>query len=373
MNQYSIKYRPRTFNDLIGQPALLRDLEKRRKTMNWPRAMLLRGNFGTGKTTAAHIIAMTLQCTQLTATNDPCGECPSCRSIKQERFDRDTEMLDGGQLGHKDSVIDFTSNSRMRALYDKNRIYIIEEADQLSTAAVNALLKILEAPQDNVYFILLSMVNNGIPPAIRSRCQTFNFNPINVKDTMQALKYIMEQEGLWQDENIPVEFRTEGLAAIAVASKGSLREAFQLLERCIVGEHWTQEEIQQAFNVVDETSTFNVLKGLLALSKDYSLWTTIYKADPAELYNYLTLLLTNAMVYKTTGYVDDERFEGSTKQITNSEHFEKLFNWLTTYPQLTKPYVRRADLLAAIINYYKESEVQIPKRDLPTRNLRLKS
>ena len=352
MKQFSIKHRPRKFEELFGQDFIKKDLIKRAATKNFPRAMLLRGLHGTGKTTTAHVIAMTLQCSNPDSEGNPCGVCNSCKSIIEERFDRDTMMLDGSQIGQKDNVVEFTSVINIKPMYDKNRVFIIEEADQLSTGASNALLKVLEAPQDNVYFILLSMVPGGVSPAIQSRCQVFNFKPISIRDMMMALKTILEKEGLWNDPSIPNTFRTQGLAAIATASKGSLREGVQLLEKCVIGEYWTPEVIQEALGIVDEASTYKVLTGLLDFSKDESIWNTVSSADPAELYNYLTLILSDAMICKTTGYVKNEFYADSTRFIASHPNAEKLFTILTEYPQLSKPYVRKADLMAALASYY---------------------
>lgn len=366
MEQFSIKHRPRQFDELFGQDNIKKDLKKRALTRNFPRAMLLRGMFGTGKTTAAHIIAMSLQCTHPGEDGSPCGECSSCKSILDERFDRDTVMLDGSQIGQKDSIIEFTSTINVRPMYDKNRVFIIEEADQLSSGASNALLKILEAPQDNVYFILLSMISGGISSAIQSRCQTFNFKPIAVRDVMLALKTIMEREGVWADPAIPDTFKLQGLASIASASKGSLREGVQLLERCLIGEYWTPEAIQEALGVVDEAATYKVLEALLCYSKDETIWSTIYSADPAELFNYCTLVLADAMICKTTGFVKNELYADSTRSLAAHPNLDALFTALTEYPQLTKPYTRKADLLAALAKYYSAGCPQ-PVQAQPTR------
>lgn len=365
MEQFSIKHRPKQFAELFGQDSIKKDLIKRSSTGNWPRAMLLKGQFGTGKTTAAHIIAMTLQCTNPGKDHAPCGECNSCKSILNERFDRDTVMLDGSQIGQKDSIIEFTSTVGIRPMYDKNRIFIIEEADQLSNGASNALLKILEAPQDNVYFMLLSMVANGVSPAIQSRCQTFNFKPISVKDTMLAMRAVLEKEQLWS--TIPDEFKMQGLAAIASSSKGSLREAMQLLERCLIGEYYTAEAIHENLGIVDEAATYKLLDGLLALTKDETIWNTIYTSDPAELFNYFTLVLADAMICKMTGFVKNELYAHNTRALAAHPSVEALFTTLTEYPQLTKPYTRKADLLSALASYYSKNS---PKAALPVRVVR---
>lgn len=369
VEQFSIKHRPSRFEDIFGQDPIRKELITRAKTQNWPRAMLLKGPFGTGKTTAAQLIAMTLQCSNPAEGNQPCLTCPSCKSILEERWDRDTVQLDGGRVG-KGDVIDFTSIVNVRPLYDRNRVFIIEESDQLSTAAINTMLKILENPQSGVYFILLSMVT-GTTGAIQSRCQTYNFKSIATKDVMVALREILKKEGVWEDTSIPDSFRLEGLAAIAESSKGSLREGVQLLEKCLVGEYYTAEAIRANLGIVDEAASYHILNGLLALSKDEAIWSAIYKADPEELYNYITLILSGAMLYKQTGYVNDERFLSSTRSLASRPNLEKLFTILTEYPQLTKPYVRRADLMGAFAKFYASSPTvapaEVPVRRIATR------
>lgn len=227
------------------------------------------------------------------------------------------------------------------------------------------MLKILENPQSGVYFILLSMVTGSSGP-IQSRCQTYNFKSIAIKDIMLYLREILKKEGFWDDASIPNSFRLEGLAAIAESSKGSMREAVQLLEKCLVGQYYTAEDIRANLGIVDEAASFHILNGLLAYSKDEAVWSSIYKADPEELYNYLTLILSGAMLYRHTGYVNDERFQSSTASLASRDNLARLFTILTEYPQLTKPYVRRADLIGAFAKFYAESAAAIPVRRLPS-------
>lgn len=352
MEQYSIKYRPRTLNEIFSQEAVKRDLTKRSKSDQWPKAMLFRGPFGTGKTTAAHIVAMNIQCEHKDEAGNACGKCASCLSIKQEKFDRDTMMLDGSQIGQKGSVIEFTSIISIRAMYDKRRVFIVEEADQLSSGAINALLKVLEDPKEDVHFILLSMQAGGIPPAIISRCQVFDFKPVGVKDTMLALRHILEEEQLWQGEQLPSEFKLQGLSFIAEASKGSLRSALQMLQQAVVGEAFTKEQLEDLFSSVDEVSTYKILDALTSYSDDEAVWHSIYKADPMELFNYITFVLADVMLYKSTGYVNNEQHLHSTKVLASRPSSEKLFRILSSQPQLAKPYMRKADLVSALALFY---------------------
>lgn len=355
VSQYSIKYRPTTFEDIYGQKEIIKSIQKRIKDNNYPQAILLQGQYGVGKTSVGLITAAAMNCHF--EDGNPDWSNPDNKSILNQTFDRDTLLFDASRWSGKDAMVEFTSIMKTRPLYSTSglRIFIIEEIDQASSAAKLALLKILEKPDPFNKFILLSMEPNGVPQSIKSRCQVYNFKPISIRDTMYALKSIMEKTGDWNNENIPNEFRTEGLVAIASNSKGSLRVAIQNLEACIEGEIYTKEGIEDLIGVVDEASTMTILRGLLDKTSDKIIWSNIYKVDPQELYNYLTLILSNVMIYRMTGYIDDDRFEDSTKVMANHENLYRLFDILTTHPQLCKPYMRKCDLLSALAEYYKNT------------------
>lgn len=372
VSQYSIKFRPTSLNDVFGQDNIVKSLQSRLKDRKFPTAVLMQGPVGTGKTTCAKILAMSIQCQHPHEDGSPCLECSSCKSILEESYGRDTVLLDASQFGQKDSAIELTSLINIRPMMDPSRVFIIDEVDQGSQSFKLALLKIIERNYSNrspVYFILLSMENNGVPQSIKSRCQVYNFKSISIKDTMLALRDVMIKSNLWEDTSIPNTFKTEGLSTIAVASKGSLRSAMQGLEACIEGKIYSKEEIESFLNVIDETSTFKILDGLLNKTKDDITWGSIYKADPQELYNYMTLLISDSMIYKRTGYINDDRFENSIKKIANNPNLDCLFNVLTTHPQLCKPYMRKADLLAALASYYKPENNRLTEvSPIPVRN-----
>lgn len=356
ITQFSIKYRPMYFKDVFGQQDVVKQLIQRSKTNNFPQVVLFQGKYGVGKSTLAYILAAAMN--KHDEDGEPIWDCPDNISIAKQTFDRDTLLLDGSTMSGKDDMIGFTNSIKTRALYAENgiRIFIIEEADQISSASALSLLKILENPNPNNKFILLSM-ENKVPPAIKSRCQVYNLKPLSVKDSMYAMKSILEKEGKWNDPNIPNEFRLEGLSTIAASSNGSLRVALQNLEACLEAECYTPEQINDLLGTVDEVSTFKILQGLLNKSNDEIMWANIYKADPQELYNYMTLLLSNAMIYKTTGYIDNESFRSSTTNIANSPNVDSLFDILTMSPQLNKPYMRKCDLLSALASYYRVRKI----------------
>jgi DNA polymerase-3 subunit gamma/tau len=345
--QLSISTRPIRFEDVIGQPHIIKEMLARRDKNNWPQAMLLKGPSGVGKSTVAKIIAMTLNCSNLQLDKSPCGKCPSCSSIIEERWDRGTLQLDGGDSSKKE-VSDFSSNADSASFYDKNSIFIIEESDQLSTAAKNSLLKVLEKPRENVYFILLSMVNTGLPPAIQSRCQKFNFKPFNNFDILVGLKTILTNQGLWNKPEIPKDFYLKGLMAIAETAQGSFREAVQLLEKCLIGEYWTPELIKEHLGIVDISSAYQALDKLLAL--DTTFLYELESLDIQEFFNITYLVLSQASSYIFTKIAPNEYYEERTKAIASNKN---LFSLLKVYDELSLyPYLRKSLLLSKFSQYF---------------------
>jgi DNA polymerase III subunit gamma/tau len=287
--QLSISRRPRLLKDVFGQDAIIKELITRQTKYNWPQAILLKGPTGTGKTTIAQIIAMAINCLASDTEGNPCGKCSSCQSILNESFSRDTQRLDGSQSG-KDDVVDITSGINIAPMYDMNTIIIIEESDQLSAKAKSALLKVLEKPKHNVYFILLSMVSTGLPMEIQSRCQVYNLKPFTTSDIMYALKDILEKEHLWESDTLPKSFKLEGLKAIAESSQGSLRAAVQGLEKCLIGEYWTPESIQQNVGAINEKQAFNLLE--LLANGDPTFFDVFEEVDFLSIFDYTYNMLS---------------------------------------------------------------------------------
>lgn len=363
VTQFSILYRPKTLDEVRGQDQIVKDLKRRQKDDKWPKAMLFQGPFGTGKTTLAQITAAMMEACD--KKGNPDWDHPSNKPILKETFDRDVERVDGSQFSKSD-LVDFTSHLKVKPMYDKRRIIIIEEADQLSTAAINALLKVMESPQPNVHFILLSMEEKGIPGAIKSRCQVFKVKPLGITDIMLTLHDVMIKSGYENDNEIPVSFKTEGLGEIAKVSGGSMRTALSNLERCLSAEIFTKEAIQKEFFVIDETSSMNILRGIFRLSTDESVWGSLSKANPQDLCNYMITILSSAMAYDVSGYLENDYFENSYKELLSYKKDGESFVYVLYYmlessPALNKPYMRKADLIGTIAQFYKKMK-ELPRR-----------
>jgi len=326
--------------------------------------MLMRGMHGTGKTTTAQAIAMAIQCSHINEFGDPCMVCSSCKSIIEERYDRDTHMLDGALLGTKEQVTETLNLVNIAPMQDPKRVYIIEEANQLSPAAINAFHKILEHPSDRVHFMLLYMTDVGkpIPVSIMSRCQVYNFKPFPVKETMLALKAIMVEEDIWEAEYIPNSFRLEGLAAIANASGGSFRDAIQYYERCIAGSFFTPEAIRENLGIIDESSVIKILFAFL--EKDTGVWLDINRIDPMDVYSLGMNVLTSAMIYKSSRIILNEAFENQTKQLASHKNIENLYKALSDLGG-DKTFLRRSELQGAFLKYWKMPEaIKIRTREI---------
>lgn len=356
--QYNVLYRPHTWDDVYGQDLIVNDLRKRVLEDNLPKAILLQGGFGQGKTTIAEILAGAMQAHD--ENGNPDWNHPSNKVILNETFTRDTIQFDGASMRGVDEVEALVSKLKGKPLYDKYKIVILEEADQVSATAMKSLLKHLESPAPHVRWILLSMLDKkGIPDSIKSRCLVYNVKPLDVMSSMLCLKSIMEKTGDWENEDIPDSFRLEGLSTIAEVSRGSQRVAVKILEQCISGGIYTKEEIEEQFSTIDEEKTWRILDGLLCMTKDKSIWKTIVglKNDSTEdgashLYNYMKLILGEAILFKETGFVYDEKQRDRMERFCSSPNMERLFYDLTLNPLMTKAYITTSDIVSALSMYY---------------------
>ena len=172
---------------------------------------------------------------------------------------------------------------------------------------------------------------------------------------MKAMKHVMEVSGDWQSDAIPDEFKLKGLSLIASASKGSLRVALQNLEGCIVAKAYTPEEIGTLLeDVADDIKMFKMLQMILDKSNEGALWDFIFdNKDPMHLYNYMSMLVAEAILWKQTGYKYSETAYG-LEVLGKHKNIQSFFDILTSHPLLNKPFIRTTDLVAAIMSFYQE-------------------
>ena len=217
------KYRPGTFDDVIGQPHVVQTLVNAITTKRIAHAYLFSGTRGVGKTTVARILAKALNCEQ-GPTGMPCGTCVNCLEIAQGHS-VDVIEIDGASNTSVDDVREIRENVKFTPFKGSYRVYIIDEVHMLSNSAFNALLKTLEEPPSHVVFIFATTEIHKIPATILSRCQHYNFRRIAKTEIIARLRHVAEQDG------ITIEDRS--LAALARASEGSMRDGLSLLDQAV--------------------------------------------------------------------------------------------------------------------------------------------
>lgn len=267
-NQWTITKRPQKLDDLYGQDEVVnyfKNIKQSNKPI--PNAIWLGGKFGCGKTTIAKIIAKTIQCKNKDADGNPCGECVSCKSIENETWGRNTVMFNGGTNGTIDEVRKLVDNVNYPPMIDGNWVMMIEEAQELSADAVQALLKTIESPRNNVYFIFTSMEEDAKKlakfDALISRCGVeFKLNTATVMDVMFYLRHILETENLWS--TIPSSFKMEGLKLIATNCKQSYREALKKLQICVNSGLYNVDQISAQFGITKEGDISTALNDLVS-------------------------------------------------------------------------------------------------------------
>ena len=217
------KYRPGTFDDVIGQPHVVQTLVNSIATKRIAQAYLFSGTRGVGKTTVARILAKALNC-ERGSTGTPCGACSNCLEIAQGTS-VDVMEIDGASNTSVDDVREIRENVKFAAFRGKYRVYIIDEVHMLSNSAFNALLKTLEEPPPHVVFIFATTEIHKIPATILSRCQHYNFRRIARSEIVERLRHVAEQD------QIIIEERS--LIALARASEGSMRDGLSLLDQAV--------------------------------------------------------------------------------------------------------------------------------------------
>jgi DNA polymerase III subunit gamma/tau len=250
------KYRPETFQTVIGQPSITTTLKNAIKTSQLAHAYLFCGPRGVGKTTCARIFAKTINCFSITAATEACNECESCRSFNSSRSFNIHE-LDAASNNSVEDIRSLIEQVRIPPQVAKYSIYIIDEVHMLSANAFNAFLKTLEEPPAHAIFILATTEKHKILPTILSRCQIFDFNRIKIEDI------VIHLENIAKAENITAE--SEGLNIIAQKADGAMRDALSIFDQ-IAGfssGRISYQNVIDNLNVLDYDYYFKLTEAIL--------------------------------------------------------------------------------------------------------------
>lgn len=238
------KYRPTTFDSVVGQRALTTTLKNAIATGKLAHAYLFCGPRGVGKTTCARIFAKTINCLSPTADGEACNECESCKAFNEQRS-YNIHELDAASNNSVDDIRQLVEQVRIPPQIGKYKVYIIDEVHMLSTSAFNAFLKTLEEPPRHAIFILATTEKHKILPTILSRCQIYDFNRISVEDTVAHLAYVASKEG--------VTAEPEALNVIAMKADGGMRDALSIFDQVVsfTGGNITYQNAIDNLNVLD--------------------------------------------------------------------------------------------------------------------------
>lgn len=250
------KYRPGTFNSVVGQSALTTTLKNAIISNHLAHAYLFCGPRGVGKTTCARIFAKTINCEHLTPENEACNKCESCVSFNEQRS-YNIHELDAASNNSVEDIRSLIDQVRIPPQIGKYSVYIVDEVHMLSSGAFNAFLKTLEEPPSHAIFILATTEKHKIIPTILSRCQIYDFNRITVADTVAHLQYVAKSENVNVDEN--------ALNIIAQKSDGGMRDALSIFDQLVsfCGNNITYQGVIENLNVLDYEYYFNLVEAFL--------------------------------------------------------------------------------------------------------------
>lgn len=298
------KWRPKTFDEVIGQKHITETLKNQVKTGRLSHAYIFIGTRGTGKTTCARILAKAVNC-EAPVDGNPCGVCAACRGISEGTV-MDVVELDAASNNGVENVRALREEAVFSPAAVKKRVYIIDEVHMLSASAFNALLKILEEPPAHLMFILATTELQKVPATILSRCQRHSFRRIDTREMSSYLEYVAEREQMGLSH--------EAAELLARLAEGGVRDALSLLDQCSAQQSIDVEAVYSAVGLAGNRRIAGLLRLLLehdtqaALKEFKSLWMD--GKDPATLLGELSGLLRDSMMFRVAPRAAQELVSG---------------------------------------------------------------
>lgn len=353
------KWRPRTFEDVVGQSHITETLARQVREGKLSHAYLFTGTRGTGKTSCAKILARAVNCAH-PVNGSPCNECDACRGIESGAV-MDVLELDAASNNGVDQVRALRDEAVYSPAAVRKRVYIIDEVHMLSNAAFNALLKILEEPPEHLMFILATTEVNKVLPTIKSRCQQFAFKRISPTDIAQRLKYVAGEEG--------IPLTGEGAALLARLADGGMRDALSLLDQCATGQgELGEKEILAALGLAGNVETAALMADIAGHDTGAALerLDRLYAAgkDVGSLLNELSSLTRDLLIRKTaprggngllTGGYDEATLRSLSEKLNTPQLARNLGLLQAVGADLSRSANRRADAELCLIRLCDET------------------
>ena len=353
------KWRPRTFDDVVGQEHITETLKQQVAGDRLSHAYLFTGTRGTGKTTCAKILARAVNCQQ-PENGNPCNQCPACLGIENGSI-LDVLELDAASNNGVDQVRALRDEAVYTPAAVRKRVYIVDEVHMLSTPAFNALLKILEEPPAHLMFILATTELHKVPATIRSRCQQFAFKRILPGQIAQRLGYVAQEEG--------IDLTADGAALLARLADGGLRDALSLLDQCSGGRAKVDEkEILDVLGLAGNLETAALMDQIARRDTAAALDTLarLYAGgkDVASVLGELSALARDLLLRKTapqggasllTGGYDEATMRALGEQFTAQRLLQTLTGLQSALADLPRSGNRRTDTELCLIRLCDES------------------
>ena len=307
------KYRPKTFDDVVGQEHITETLKKQVETGRLSHAYLFIGTRGTGKTTCAKILAKAVNC-EHPVNGNPCNQCAACRGIDDGSV-LDVVELDAASNNGVDNVRALRDEAVFSPASVRKRVYIVDEVHMLSNSAFNALLKILEEPPEHLMFILATTELHKVPATILSRCQRHSFKRIPVDTITARLNFVAQQEHL--------DLQPDAAALLARMADGGMRDALTLLDQCCGNECISTDAVISAIGLAGNLRTAQLLRSVAAgdtagaLEQFRALWQD--GKDPAALLDELSMLQRDLLMQAVAPRGGRELLSGAYDPVTLDE------------------------------------------------------
>ncbi len=349
------KYRPQTFDDLVGQQAVTQTIKQQLQSGRLAHAYLFTGSRGTGKTSSAKILAKAVNC-ENPQDGNPCNCCQACRAIDSGAC-MDVLEIDAASNNGVDNVRDLRDDAVYTPSQVKMRVYIIDEVHMLSISAFNALLKIIEEPPKHLLFILATTELHKVPATILSRCQRFSFRRISQEDIAARLQYVAYQENISLDEN--------AARVLARLADGALRDGLSLLDQCAgaAGSELTAEKVynclglageQECTGIMEAVAERNSAKAMAILDDAYA-----RGKDMGAMLDELVCMIRDLMIQQTaptqgiallSGVATDGQIKSLNGKFSSGELVYMLNTVQKTLSEFTRSASRRVDTEICILN-----------------------
>ena len=326
------KFRPLTFSEMVGQEHITRTLKNQIIANRVGHAYLFNGGRGTGKTSAAKILARAINCLN-PKDGEPCNECEICKGAISGSLTDIVEM-DAASNNSVEDIRSIREEVNFLPTKAKYRVYIIDEVHMLSTGAFNALLKTLEEPPEHVKFILATTEPQKLPATILSRCQRFDFKRISNEDIIKRLEIVCKESD--------IEITEEALNIIATLSEGAMRDALSILERCIQdGENKIDEDkIKDLVGIPKTVFVHEIVEAIIKYDVDKALITVNQVLeDGKDISNLLWEIvkyIKDILLYKATNHVElySEEEKSKIKEISDMADKERLIQLVYNFSEL---------------------------------------